>query len=369
MSERSLEARLDRPMDSQASPQVSTSEAGPQSLLDIAFAFRQAKVLLTAVELGLFTLLAEGPQDCATLVRRLALHGRGARDFFDALVAMRLLERDGEGRYANAPTCALFLDARKPAYIGSRIEYLNACAYGSWGHLTDALRSGAPQAGPFAAGGFSSYYAQRSSLEMFVKGMTGGSIAPARALARMFDWARYRTFIDIGSAQGGVPVELAEAHPHLTGGGFDLPSMEPMFNSYVEARGLSHRLAFHRGDFTRDSLPGADVLIMGRVLHDWDRGTTLRLLRKAWAALPSGGALIVWEAMIDDARRNHVQGLLSSLNMLLNTDAGEEFTRAECVAAMHDCGFSDLRVIPLDGAYTAVAGFRNDRGARRDNGE
>ena len=356
-------------MDSQPGPPVMASEAGPQSLLDVALAFRQAKVLLSGVELGLFTLLTEGPQDGDAIVRRLGLHGRGAKDFFDALVAMRLLERDDDGRYANAPTCSMFLDARAPTYVGNRLEYLNACAYASWGKLSDALRSGAPQAGPFAAGGFSSYYAERSSLEVFVNGMTGGSIAPARALARTFDWARYRTFIDIGSAQGGVPVVLAEAHPHLTGGGFDLPSMEPMFNRYVEARGLSSRLVFHPADFTCDPLPTADVLIMGRVLHDWDRGTVQRLLRKAWTALPSGGALIVWEAMIDDARRNHVQGLLSSLNMLLNTDAGEEFTRAECVAAMRDCGFSDLHVIPLDGTYTAVAGFRNDHGARRDEGE
>ena len=347
------------PLVSRPSLQDPAAANGPEPLYAIALAFRQAKVLLSAAELGLFTVLAEGPQDCEALVRRLGLHGRGARDFFDSLVAMGLLQRDEGDRYSNATSCARFLDARSPAYVGGRLAYLNSSVYPSWGRLTDALRSGAPQAGPFAAGGFSSYYSDRTSLELFLNGMTGGSLAPARALAQRFNWARCRTFVDIGTAQGGVPVELAAAHPHLTGSGLDLASVQPLFDRYVQAHGLSHRLVFQAGDFTRDPLPRADVLVMGRVLHDWDRPTAQRLLRKAWAALHPGDVLIVWEAMIDEARREHVQGMLSSLNMLLNTDAGEEFTTAGCVAAMHACGFVDLQVIPLDDTYTAVVGFRN----------
>jgi hypothetical protein len=331
----------------------------PNNILEIGLSFRKSKALLSAVELGLFTTLADAPLDAEALVARLGLQGRGAGDFFDALVALGFLDRDSSGRYANTPDCALYLDRQKPSYIGGLFEYINARQYENWGQLTQTLRTGAPQSGPLRTGDFAALHADRIAFDIFLKGMTGGSLMPARALASSFPWQTYRTVIDVGTGQGCVPVEIARAQSHLTGGGFDLPEVEQAFTSYVSERGLEKRLAFYPGDFFKDQLPQADVLIMGRILHDWDLPTRKLLLKKAHQALPQCGALIVYDSLIDDARRDQVDGLLSSLNMLIHTVGGSEYTGMECIDWMKEAGFRHARIERLTTVQWAVVATKN----------
>ena len=331
----------------------------PEHILEIGLAFRKSKALLSAVELGLFTALADRPLEAEALAVRLGMHRRGAIDFFDALVALGLLERDDAGQYANTPESAFYLDRRQPAYIGGMFEYIDARLYPSWHQLTQALRTGAPQSGPLGAGGFAALHADAVASDVFLKGMTGGSLLPALALASTFPWHSHRTMIDIGTAQGCVPVEIARAHPHLTGGGFDLPSVEHAFTSYVRQSGMAGRLRFYPGNFFQDELPHADVLIMGRILHDWDLPTKKLLLRKAHHALSYGGALIVYDSVIDDARRVNAHALLASLNMLIQTTQGFEYTSAECLGWMEEAGFPGARVQKLTAVHTAVIAEKN----------
>ena len=178
------------------------------------------------------------------------------------------------------------------------------------------------------------------------------------ALVVKFPWRDYRTVIDIGAAEGCLPVELAHAHHHLTAGGFDLSPVGPLFDTYVRKHGLCGRLRFYSGDFFRDPLPTADVLIMGRVLHNWDLATKKMLLAKAYDALSSVGALVVYERLIDDERRTNVDALLASLNMLIMTAGGFDYTGADCIGWMREAGFRDMRVEPLAGAQTMVVGIR-----------
>ena len=188
--------------------------------------------------------------------------------------------------------------------------------------------------------------------------MTGGSVLAARALGQKFPWRDYRTIMDIGTAQGCLPVQIAMAHPHLTGGGFDLPPLKPYFERYVGAHGLSERLAFTPGDFFRDALPAADVIVMGRVLHNWDLATKRMLLAKAHAALPPGGALIVYERLIDDERRANAAALLASLNMLVMTSGGFDCSTGECTQWLTEQGFRESSVRPLTADQSMVVGFR-----------
>ncbi len=328
----------------------------PDHIFDIGFAFWRSKALLSAVELRVFTVLSEGPLDGETLIERIGIHRRGGRDFLDALVALDLLDRDARGHYGNRPDCALYLDARKPTYIGGQLERLNERLYESWGHLTEALRSGRGR-GTLANGGYAALYGDSTASESFLRAMTGSSLMPARALGERFPWRRYATVMDIGTAQGCVPVTLASIHVHLRGGGFDLPQVEPAFQDYVSSNRLSDRLAFYPGDFLRDDLPSADVLIMGRILHNWDLPTKQLLLRKAAKALPHGGALIVYDNIIDDERRHRPHSLLASLNMLIDTPAGFEFTEQECTDWMRQAGFHEIRTERLDWINTAVIGL------------
>jgi O-methyltransferase len=137
-----------------------------------------------------------------------------------------------------------------------------------------------------------------------------------------------------------------------------LPEVGALFNDYVGERGLAERLRFYPGDFFNERLPSADVLVMGRVLHNWDLSTKRMLLTKARQALPSGGALIVYERLIDDERRTSAAGLLSSLNMAIMTAGGFDFTAADCIGWMIEAGFRDMRVEPLSGDQSMVLGLK-----------
>jgi SAM-dependent methyltransferase len=330
----------------------------PDAIMQLGTAFWGSKTLLSAVELRLFGALSEaGPLDAEELRERLGLHPRSARDFFDALVALGVLDRT-DGRYLNTPETDLFLDPAKPTYVGGLLEMFNARVYAFWGSLTEALRTGQPQSEVKTGGDFfETLYEHPEKLAQFVGAMSGLSRATGEAIAAKFPWRDYGSVIDIGCAQGAVSVAIATAHCHLTGGGFDLPPVEPVFNSYVAQFGLADRLSFTPGNFFADALPSADVLIMGHVLHDWDLDQKRLLLQKAYAALPKGGVLIVYEAIIDDDRRENAFGLLMSLNMLIE-GLGFDYTGADCRGWMADAGFSESYVEHLVGPDSMVVGIK-----------
>lgn len=330
----------------------------PAKIMQLGAGFMGSKTLLSAIELGLFTELAKGPKTLEALTSRLDLHVRSAHDFFDALVALGMLKRTGT-RYANTPETALFLDRNKPSYMGGILEMANARLYPFWGTLTDGLRTGQPQ-NEVKTGGdfFGTLYADPQRLQGFLKAMTGLSIGTAQIIAKKFPWKKYKTFVDVGCAQGGVAVEIALAHKHLTGGGMDLPVVQPVFEAYTRDRGVAQRLRFHSGNFFKDPLPTCDVIIMGHILHDWNLDEKRLLLRKAYESLSPKGAIIVHEALIDDARKQNAFGLLMSLNMLIETPGGFDFTGADCRKWMKEAGFKRTQVARLAGPDGMVVGFK-----------
>lgn len=331
----------------------------PEKIMEVGLGFWASKTLLSAIEIEVFTELARQPEDLETLHQRLGLHERAARDFFDALVALGFLEREG-GIYRNTPDTDLFLDKAKPSYIGGMLEMANHRLYGFWGDLTEALRTGTLQNEakhgdvPF----FDALYADPGRLRDFLQGMTGISHGANLTIARKFDWSGYSSFVDVGTAQGDLAVQIAGANPQLSGTGFDLPEVGPPFEEYVEENGLTGRLRFVGGDFFQDPLPTADVVTMGHILHDWDLEQKRMLIRKAYGALPVGGALIVYESIIDDDRDSNAFGLLMSLNMLIETEGGFDFTAADCMGWMLEAGFSDTWAEHLVGPDSMVIGIK-----------
>jgi hypothetical protein len=269
-----------------------------------------------------------------------------------------MIERNG-GIYSNTAETDHFLDREKPTYVGGMLEMANARLYRFWGSLTEALRTGKPQ-NEVREGQdlFAALYADEDRLKNFLKGMTGLSLGAAKAIASKFPWSEYKSFVDVGAAQGGVSAQIALAHPHLTGGGFDLPLIRPVFEEYISSHGLGDRLRFYPGDFFKDPLPETDVILMGHILHDWSLDDKRMLLSKAYEAVPEGGAVIIYDAIIDDDRRENAFGLLMSLNMLIETPAGFDYTGADCISWMRDIGFRKTRVEHLIGPDSMVIGIK-----------
>jgi hypothetical protein len=328
----------------------------PERIMELAHGFRAAKALAAAVSLDIFTILGTQPLTCEALSTRSGLAPRGARDFFDCLVALRLLERDPGGRYSNAPEADLYLDRTKAGYIGGFVDHLVNREYDVWRTLPTALRTGVAQSDIGMAVDFSAQYANPERRESFLKRMTAGALLVAQEIAQRFPWSSYGTFVDIGTAEGCVPVEVAKVHPHIAGIGLDLPALQPAFESYVSRHALTDRIIFHPADFFADAFPEAEVLVMGRVLHNWDLPTKQALLQKAFAALPRGGALIVYERLIDDERRSNAAALLGSLQMLMMSAGGYDFCALDCVGWMREAGFRDMQVETLVLQHSMVIG-------------
>jgi hypothetical protein len=338
---------------------MSSSAPTPEAILQVGMGFWASKTLLSAVEMELFTELAKHPGDLETLTGRLGLHPRSSRDFLDALVALGFLERH-DGVYSNTPSTDVFLDKRKPSYIGGILEMANQRLFVTWSKLTAALRTGQPQAeaGPSGENTFAHLYADPARLKGFLSAMTGISHGANMAIAAKFPWAKYKTVVDAGAAQGDLLAQVALKNPHLSGIGFDLAEVGPVFEEYIEVNGLSSRVRFHGGSFFTDPIPNADVIMMGHILHDWNLEEKRMLIGKAYAALPEGGAFIAYDSLIDDDRSKNAFGLLASLNMLVETSGGFDYTGADCIGWLKEAGFKETRVEHLVGPDSMAVGIK-----------
>jgi len=340
-----------------------TGAVHPDHILQIGMGFWASKTLLSAVELGLFTVLGDDGLSAPKIAQRLDLHERSRDDFLDALVSLGLLARDGDGPgavYSNTPETAVFLDQSSPAYLGGILEMSSARLYGFWGSLTEALHTGLPQneVKTGATSLFDAVYADPERLEHFLNGMSGLQLGAFAALCHTFDLSGHVAFCDVGGADGTLAAMVATANPHLTGSVLDLPPVAPIANANLGRFGVADRVTAVAGDFFMDDFPAADVYFMGNVLHDWDETAKQALIDKAYAGLPSGGILVVIENVIDDARRTNTFGLLMSLNMLIELPGGFDYTGTQFHTWARKAGFARTEIRHLAGPTSAAIAYK-----------
>jgi O-methyltransferase domain/Dimerisation domain len=339
------------------------AELSPANILDVGMAFQKSKTVLSAVNLDLFSHLGDDAMTGDEIGQRLGLHPRAIYDFLDALVALRFLEREGDGpsgRYSNSAEAAAFLDKKKPTYVGGLLEMCDARLYRFWGDLTEGLRTGKPQSELKVSGKsfFEELYSDSARLEQFMGAMVGLSAEPSQMLAEQFDFSRYQTVCDVGGATGQLCLALASRHPHLRCISYDLPVVAPIAEKTIGAADLSDRVSVASGDFFAEPLPRADVITMGHILHDWNLDQKKQLIEAAYDALPDGGAFVIIEALIDDARRENAFGLMASLNMLIEFGDAFDFTGSDFAAWCREAGFRDIEIRPLAGSNSLGIAYK-----------
>jgi hypothetical protein len=342
-------------------PQMSTLT--PERIMQVGMAFWPAKVLLSAVKTGVFTELGKNPKTGAELQNALGFHPRATADFFDTLVALKFLERDGDGeeaKYRNTEETAAFLDRNSPQFMGGFLEMANDRLYPYWGDLVEALKTGSPQNETKNGGEsiFAELYKEPAKLEQFMDAMAGISCANFQALAEKVDFSNYRTLTDVGGATGLLSMCVAERYPQIKCTTADLPAATEIARRKIEEAGLSDRVKAEPIDFFNDPIPPADVVTMGMVLHDWNLENKMMLIRKAYNALPDGGTFIVVETIIDDARRENAFGLMMSLNMLIEFGEAFDFTGADFDRWCKEAGFMRTEVIHLAGPASAGVAYK-----------
>jgi precorrin-6B methylase 2 len=331
--------------------------------MQIGMGFFGSKTLLSAVELGLFTELAKRPLTGAEIAATLGLNARAIPDFPDALVALGLLDRAGDGpnaRYANTADGAIFLDRASPSYIGGILEMANARLYRFWADLTEALKTGAPQneVKHTGEGMFAKLYEDPERLEQFMNAMSGVSAGNFALLAERFDYSGYKTLCDVGGATAQLSCFVAAANPHMRCTSFDLPKVVPIAQRRIDRMQLGDRVTAVGGDFFSGPLPKADVITMGMILHDWNLENKKTLIKKTYDALPPGGAFVAIEALIDDERRKNAFGLLMSLNMLIEFGEAFDYTGADFIGWCREAGFRDFEIIRLAGPSSAAVAYK-----------
>lgn len=313
----------------------------PEGIIQLSAAFCDAKALLTAVDLDLFSALHSSPATEEEIRQRLALHGRGLSDFLHLLVALGLLEKDGD-RYRNATGADRYLVRGQQIYIGGFLQGADRRLYPAWEKLTDALRTGKPQAAAVS----SAVINNLQQLGRFVGMMDAITQILGPQLVKAVDWSGHSSVLDVGGCRGNMVGQVVTAHPELAGHVFDLPQMEPLFTEHIAGMGLTGAVRFHGGDFFHDPLPKADLVILGHVLHDWDREQRAFLFQKALEAVNPGGALLVYDKMLDD-EPDHMVNRRVSLTMLLITEGGAEYPVSEIYEHASAAGISSVTDQPL----------------------
>ncbi|MDG4820773.1 methyltransferase [Asanoa sp. WMMD1127] len=321
----------------------------PASILRIGTAFCEAKALLTALELRLFDRLHEdGPLPAAGIAQRLDLHERGVPHFLDLLVTLGLLTRSEQG-YANSVATDRYLVRSEPTYVGGFLERANHNLYPAWGKLGEALRTGKPQAGA----DYAMMIKNPRLLARFLDMMDALTNQIGPQVAEAVDWSDYRSVLDVGGARGNLLSHVVKANPHLHGIVFDLPEDAGPFAEHMAGLGLTDRMTFHPGSFLTDLLPSADAVVIGHVLHDWAPEERRMLVGKAFDALPPGGLLVIYDPMVD-AELTHPENLVVSLDMLLTTDGGSEYSVEEATEWLRDAGFEGVTSRALGESDTLV---------------
>lgn len=341
------------------------TQPSPDKIMQVGMGFWASKTLLTAVHFNLFTILAVRPLSGNEIKQKLGLNERGLYDFLDTLVALGFLQRNGiyeASEYSNTPEVDFFLDKNKPAYLGGILEMANTRLYKFWNNLEECLITGMPQNELLHSNGagnqFDELYKDPSRLREFLNAMTGVQLGAFMNFARHFDFSRYHTLTDAGGCIGALCVQVAANNPNMHCTIFDLPAVKPIAEEYVQQHKLTDRVNVIAGNFFNEPIPKSDVIVMGNILHDWNKTEKIQLMKNAFQSLPEGGAFVCIENIIDNNRNKNAFGLLMSLNMQIETSGGFDFTFNDFEEWAHQTGFSSTEWIPLEGPTSAAVAYK-----------
>lgn len=341
------------------------NQPSPASIMQIGTGFWASKILLSAVKFEMFTILAEKKTMSASEIKShlgFKCTDRNVHDYLDALTSFGFLNREGlldKAKYSNSINSDFFLDKRKQTYIGGLLEMLNNRLYGFWGNLEEGLLTGIQQNEvKYGENLFEKLYSDTSRLKEFIFAMSGIQMGGFMALAHKFDFSKIRTLVDIGGSAGLLSLMIAKQHPHINCITWDLPPVAPIANETIAQFQLQDRVKAINGDYFKDQFPKADIVTMGNILHAENEQNKLMLIQKAYDALPDGGAFVVIENIIDNERKNNVFGLMMSLNMLVETGTGFDFTYNDFEVWVKKIGFTSTNLIPLAGPTSAAIAYK-----------
>jgi precorrin-6B methylase 2 len=310
-------------------------------------AWRESRIVLTALELDLFTAVGDSAS-AAEIARRLRTDPRGTETLLHALAALGMLEKRGT-TFRNGPLAARYLCAGAPEDRRGAFRHV-ANLWRRWTSLTECVRTGQPAPrGP----------RDEADTESFIAAMHANSTQRAPALIAALDLTGVRRALDVGGGSGGYAIALARAVPGLRVEVLDLADVVPLTARYAAAAGVADRVTTKVGDLNADELgAGYDLVLISAICHMNGPGENADLIHRAARALAPRGRVVVHDYVLEPDRTAPAAGALFAVNMLVNTPAGGNYTEAEYFAWLRDAGLGDLRHLPLAGSTGLLVGTR-----------
>ncbi len=325
----------------------------PAPILELIDAFRRSKAMFTALSMGVFETLREGPADLGSLAVRHAAKDAALERLLDACVGLGLLRKE-RGRYANQPLTETYLCDHGLYSLSGYVRYSDEVLFPMWANLADAVREGSDRwTQTFGGHGalFDHFFKTEDRKRSFLRGMHGFGQLSSPAIVAACDLTAFRRIVDLGGATGHLAIAACERYPPLHAAVFDLPPVIGVAREYLDASAARERIELIAGDFFQDALPEGDLYSLGRILHDWGEEKVRFLLRKILEALPPGGGLLIAEKLLDEDKSGPVPAQTQSLNMLVCTE-GKERTLGEYAALLREAGFASVEAwrtgLPLD---------------------
>ncbi len=323
----------------------------PSPVLDLIEAFRRSKTMFAAHGMGIFERLHERAETAVEVAQAGGWDAGATGRLLDANAALGLLRKTGES-YANTAMADAYLWSGSAHWLGAYVRYSDEALYPMWGNLADAVREGGPrwkQTFGFDGPLFSSFFHTDQAMRDFLRGMHGFGMMNSPTVVRAFELSGFRRLVDLGGATGHLAIAACEAYPAMRATVFDLPKVCVVAREYVAASEARERLDVVEGDFFSGELPEADLYSLGRILHDWGAEKIEVLLRKIFERLPSGGALLIAEKLLNEDGVGPVHVNMQCLNMLVCTE-GQERSLGQYRELLERAGFA-----AVEGNVTGLA--------------
>jgi SAM-dependent methyltransferase len=299
-----------------------------------AYAFQKSRILLTAYELDLFTVLGKAPQTSAEVARAVGADARATDRLMNALCAMGLLTKD-DGRFSNTQVASRFLVRGELGYMAGLMHTVNL--WDTWSTLTQAVRQGTATAHREVNGRGERW------LTAFIAAMHTRASREAPVVVSEIGVSGVSRVLDVGGGSGAYAMAFVRAGDGIRATVFDLPNVVPLTKSYVEQERLSDKVDIAAGDYLTDDLGnGYDLVFLSAIIHSNSTEQNRSLIKKCTRALSQGGRVIVQDFIMDEDRTSPQRGAFFALNMLVGTAAGDTYTEAEVRTWMEEAGLSGI---------------------------
>ena len=320
-------------------------------ILEMAMAFQRSRVLLTAYELGLFTVINDEWKTSAEVATALETDSRATDRLMNALTALGLLDKR-DGRFTNSPAAVRFLVKGRPDYMAGLAH--TAHLWQTWSGLTDAVRKGTGVVGDEVN--------QRGEewLRAFIGAMHWRAQELADGIVRLLDLSRVSRVLDVGGGSGAFSMAFVRTGRGIHAVVFDLPNVVAITKSYVESAGYGGQISTVVGDYRKDELPGGfDLVFLSAIVHANSVEENRRLIRKCAFATEPGGRVVILDQIMNEDRTAPASAAMFALNMLVGTGGGDTYTESEVRAWMSEAGLRDITRVDTPFNNALILGVRS----------